>query len=86
MPGKGAGRPPGRWAKVPFLAAASRCVCVSIMAASAALVPAYDTSGHGLVVWDSVHLVAVARDGYRYEHQLAFFPLYPMLMRLLALW
>lgn len=39
--------------------------------------------GH-FVRWDGVYFAAIARDGYTYEHFGAFFPLYPLLVRLLA--
>ena len=32
--------------------------------------------------WDSVHFLAIGRDGYVFEKQNAFFPFAPMLMRL----
>lgn len=34
--------------------------------------------------WDSVYYIQIARDGYTKEQQLAFFPLYPMLIKLIA--
>ena len=54
--------------------------------------PAFDTShilaagneaaNTGGLRWDAVHYVAVAKDGYQYEQQLAWMPLWPLLMRL----
>lgn len=41
------------------------------------------TLGH-FVRWDGVYFAAIARDGYTYEHIGAFFPLYPLLVRVLA--
>ena len=35
--------------------------------------------------WDSIYFLKIAHDGYQFEQQHAFFPLYPMLIRLLAL-
>lgn len=34
------------------------------------------------VKWDAVHYVKLASEGYTAEHQLAFFPLYPLLIKL----
>ena len=34
--------------------------------------------------WDSIYFLKIAHDGYQWEQQYAFFPLYPLLMRHLA--
>ena len=34
--------------------------------------------------WDGVHFLAIAKDGYLHEHQHCFFPLYPLVSRLLS--
>lgn len=34
-----------------------------------------------LIRWDAVHFFAIARDGYIFENQFAFFPLFPLLCR-----
>jgi GPI mannosyltransferase 2 len=38
-----------------------------------------------LINWDAVHMMAIARHGYIFENQFAFFPLLPIGSRLLAL-
>lgn len=35
-------------------------------------------------MWDSAYFIDIARNGYMYEQFMAFFPLYPLLMRILA--
>jgi Gpi18-like mannosyltransferase len=37
---------------------------------------------HAFVRWDSVHMMKIAGEGYRHEHQLVFFPLYPAIAQL----
>lgn len=34
--------------------------------------------------WDGVYFAAIAKEGYKYEHFHAFFPLYPFLIRFLS--
>ena len=38
----------------------------------------------GLIRWDAHHFLHVANNGYTFEHSLAFFPLYPLLVQTLA--
>lgn len=85
--------------EVARFAAASR-VGVSVLAAlSAVLVAPYDTSAQSSALdgaqgppiaaafanWDAVYFVGIASKGYEYEHFHAFFPLYPLLVRLVRL-
>ena len=46
-------------------------------------VPLLSPGLEGLVVWDSVHFVSIAKCGYEFENQHAFFPFVPLAMRLL---
>ena len=39
---------------------------------------------HGLKRWDAIHFLHIAQHGYVFEHSAAFFPLYPLLIRLVA--
>jgi phosphatidylinositol glycan class V len=41
-----------------------------------------DTANTGGLRWDAIHYAAIAQNGYQYEQQLAFMPLWPLLMRL----
>ncbi len=76
------------------LAICSRVVVVTLSLLCASLLPAYDTSrlvdeeGENwlapLCNWDGVHMLAVAGHGYTHEHSFAFFPGFPLLLRLLA--
>ena len=34
--------------------------------------------------WDAVHFVEIAKHGYQYEHQFAFFPGFPSILKMLA--
>ncbi len=34
--------------------------------------------------WDSIYFMRIAEVGYEYEQQLAFFPLYPLCMRIVG--
>ncbi|XP_039535272.1 palmitoyltransferase ZDHHC18-A [Pimephales promelas] len=38
----------------------------------------------GLSHWDAEHFIFIAERGYLYEHNFAFFPLFPLILRLLA--
>lgn len=38
----------------------------------------------GLSHWDAEHFIFIAERGYIYEHNFAFFPLFPLILRLLA--
>lgn len=38
------------------------------------------------VSWDGAYFLSIARDGYRFEQQHAFFPLFPLLIKLMANW
>ena len=38
----------------------------------------------GLVRWDAAHFLHVANNGYTFEHNSAFFPLYPLLVQFVA--
>ncbi|DAZ94269.1 TPA: hypothetical protein N0F65_011901 [Lagenidium giganteum] len=73
----------------------SRAVVSSAAALAAMVVPAYDTSSHfavpvralrAFVNWDAVHFLHLADRGYEYEHVHAFFPLYPLLVRIFSAW
>lgn len=37
-----------------------------------------------LIRWDAIHMLAIARDGYMFENQFAFFPLLPLATRAVA--
>lgn len=37
-----------------------------------------------LVRWDAMYFLDIAKNGYQFEQQLAFFPLYPALMHVLS--
>ncbi|XP_031572995.1 GPI mannosyltransferase 2-like [Actinia tenebrosa] len=39
----------------------------------------------GFQKWDSVYFLQIAKDGYQYEQYMAFFPLYPWLVRAISL-
>ncbi|KAL7682068.1 putative GPI mannosyltransferase 2 [Plasmopara halstedii] len=79
--------------RVIAFAAATR-VCVTLLAlATSAIVTPFDTSSHlhagnlSLAVasnWDGVYFSHIALHGYDFEHFHAFFPLYPLLIRLFA--
>jgi len=63
-----------------------------VLNAAARLIPLFDASPRlvhpslwPLVRWDSFHFVAIANDGYRYEHQWAFLPATPFLVSLVPL-
>lgn len=75
------------------LAVLSRLATVCLALGFAWLFAPYDSSSlvtgsqswlSPLANWDGVHLVDVARHGYRFEHSYAFFPGYPLLVRLLS--
>lgn len=46
--------------------------------------PAIETLLSGLSHWDAEHFLFIAERGYLYEHNFAFFPLFPIILRLLA--
>ncbi|XP_057196189.1 palmitoyltransferase ZDHHC18-A [Triplophysa rosa] len=46
--------------------------------------PTIETLLGGLSRWDAEHFLFIAERGYLYEHNFAFFPLFPVILRLLA--
>lgn len=46
--------------------------------------PAIEALFGGLSHWDAEHFLFIAERGYIYEHNFAFFPLFPLILRLLA--
>eukprot|EP00741_Cyanophora_paradoxa_P005791 tig00000113_g5612.t1 len=77
----------------------SRATVLGLGALSASLLEPYDTSAsvpdasgepaasgplRGFGNWDGVYFLAIARRGYVYEQEHAFFPLYPLCVRWLA--
>nr|XP_055066516.1 palmitoyltransferase ZDHHC18-A isoform X1 [Misgurnus anguillicaudatus] len=46
--------------------------------------PVIETLLGGLSHWDAEHFLFIAERGYLYEHNFAFFPLFPLFLRLLA--
>jgi phosphatidylinositol glycan class V len=71
-------------------AVASRVAVVGLALLSARIFAPYDSSTQlwtdsslaPLASWDGAHLVAVAERGYAHEHSYAFFPGFPLLVRL----
>nr|CCA18790.1 GPI mannosyltransferase putative [Albugo laibachii Nc14] len=77
----------------------SRIVVTLLAIATYAIIEPFDTSSHLLfepfafnrhlkflqafVSWDGAHFLHIAQNGYTYEHSHAFFPLYPLTVRLL---
>ena len=39
-------------------------------------------SDHAGLRWDAIHYASIAMEGYRYEQQLAFMPLWPLILRI----
>ena len=81
--------------RVFVLACLSRLVVVLLALGFALLFPAYDSStrlvsNHSLSAlanWDGVHFLDVAQSGtQRFEHSFAFFPGFPLLVRLVSDW
>lgn len=72
------------------LAAGSRVVVSVLCVATALLVTPYDTSSAvdgpltAFAHWDGVYFARIAQFGYEFEHAHAFFPLYPLVVRLLS--
>ncbi|KAH8119351.1 hypothetical protein DFH11DRAFT_1564543 [Phellopilus nigrolimitatus] len=65
-------------------------IFVAIFLVASAQLPSFDASARvvldsawpaSLLRWDAFHFVHVARDGYVYEHEYAFFPGTPLIMR-----
>ncbi|KAL1259744.1 hypothetical protein QQF64_010321 [Cirrhinus molitorella] len=46
--------------------------------------PIIETLFAGLCHWDAEHFLFIAERGYLYEHNFAFFPLFPLILRFLA--
>ncbi|KNC46892.1 glycosyltransferase family 76 protein [Thecamonas trahens ATCC 50062] len=64
----------------------SRVVVAVVMAAAAACLPPFDASGSRAALghaanWDGIYYTAIADRGYVYEHEMAFFPGWPLLLR-----
>lgn len=76
-----------------WLWAVSRIVSMGICAVSSFFIPHHDLSYAllndksrlmFLVRWDSIFFYCISRDGYKSDSMTAFFPLYPMAIRLLV--
>ena len=82
-------------ARLRTLSYASRAVLISFALLASYLLPPFDASAKAdsftaswadaLVRWDVFHFAQIARAGYQYEHQWAFFPGLPWLLRATAL-
>jgi phosphatidylinositol glycan class V len=86
------------WKTALLVAVTSRVVILTLGIVSNAIVPDYDLSTaislrcdgllcgalSSFVRWDAVYFVEIAENGYLYEQNMAFFPLYPWIVRLLA--
>ncbi|KAL1701193.1 glycosyltransferase family 76 protein [Schizophyllum commune] len=82
-------------ARLRTLSYASRALLISFALLASYLLPPFDASAkadsftapwaNALVRWDVFHFAQIARGGYQYEHQWAFFPGLPWLLRATAL-
>ncbi|KAL1743138.1 glycosyltransferase family 76 protein [Schizophyllum fasciatum] len=73
---------------------ASRALLIALVSLASFLLPPFDASAKAdaftalcadaLVRWDVFHFAQIARTGYEYEHQWAFFPGVPWLLRVTA--
>ncbi|KAL1687520.1 glycosyltransferase family 76 protein [Schizophyllum commune] len=82
-------------ARLRTLSYASRALLISFALLASYLLPPFDASAKAdsftaswadaLVRWDVFHFAQIARGGYQYEHQSAFFPGLPWLLRATAL-
>ncbi|KAL1735690.1 glycosyltransferase family 76 protein [Schizophyllum commune] len=82
-------------ARLRTLSYASRALLISFALLASYLLPPFDASAKAdsftapwadaLVRWDVFHFAQIARGGYQYEHQWAFFPGLPWLLRATAL-
>ncbi|KAL1664129.1 glycosyltransferase family 76 protein [Schizophyllum commune] len=81
-------------ARLRTLSYASRALLISFALLASYLLPPFDASAKAdsftapwadaLVRWDVFHFAQIARGGYEYEHQWAFFPGLPWLLRATA--
>src|ERR1700761_4452620 len=62
----------------------SRLVTASLLFL-AHLFPLFDAAtSHILLRWDALHFLHIARSGYVYEHEWAFFPVLPLILSLFS--